>query len=338
VRRGTTVRLVAFTLALGAIAFAIAFFIPWLPDQASKEREGIDFVFWLTAGICLGIFGLVAAMILYAVVKFRRRPDDDSDGAPIHGHTGLEIVWTAIPAVLVTVIAAASGVVLVQNDRPDKGYLNVRVTAQQFAWQFSYPEAGDLAATQLRLPVGRSVKLRLTARDVIHSFWVPEFGQKIDAVPGQDTELVITPTKIGDYPVICTELCGLGHALMRTRAIVMTQEDFAGWLKDQQRQREGPPGEAGKAVFDANGCGSCHTLKAAGTTGTAGPDLDDLPALAEKAGKPLEEFVRESIVEPDAYVEPGFNPGVMPPFAQLPEDQLDALVQYLVESSKGNGS
>ena len=332
-RRGTVVQLVVFTLVLGAISFAIVYFIPWLPDQASKEREGIDFLFWMTTGICLGIFGLVCAVILYAVVKFRRRPDDQSDGPPIHGHTGLEFVWTAIPAVLVTVIATASGIVLVRNDRPDPGYMNVNVTAQQFAWSFSYPEADDLTSSQLRLPVGRSVKLKLTARDVIHSFWVPEFGQKMDAVPGQETELVITPKKTGDFPVICTELCGLGHAVMRTRAIVMPQAVFDAWVKEQLAEHEGPPGVAGKAVFEANGCASCHTLKAAGATGKVGPDLDGLPADAEKAGKPFEEYVRESIVDPNAYVVPGFQKGIMPPFA-LPAEQFDALVQYLVESTK----
>jgi cytochrome c oxidase subunit 2 len=96
-----------------------------------------------------------------------------------------------------------------------------------------------------------------------------------------------------------------------------------------------PPGEAGKAVFTSNGCASCHTLKAAGASGTVGPDLDKLPAYAQQAGKPLEDFVKESIVDPDAYVQPGFTKGVMPSFATLPADQVDALVTFLVESSKG---
>ena len=170
---------------------------------------------------------------------------------------------------------------------------------------------------------------------MIHSFWVPEFGQKQDALPGQDTKLVITPTKIGNYPVICTELCGLGHAVMRTRAIVMQPAAFNAWLKKEREAGNLPPGQAGKAVFDANGCAACHTLQAAGATGKVGPDLDKLPDYAKQAGKPLEDFIRESIVDPNAYVQPGFPKGVMPPFSTLPKDQLDSLVQYLVESSKG---
>ena len=167
---------------------------------------------------------------------------------------------------------------------------------------------------------------------------MPQFGQKEDAVPGQDTTLVITPTKVGTYPVICTELCGLGHALMRTSAIVMKPAAYQAWVHEQKNAAQAPPGQAGKAVFTSNGCASCHTLKAAGATGTAGPDLDKLPAYAEEAGKPLEDFTRESIVDPDAYVQQGYPKSLMPSFATLPKDQLDALVTFLIDSSKGGGS
>ena len=334
-RRGSIVQLVTLGVVIGAAATLVALLVPWLPPNAAEERDGIDLVFWFTTAICIAIFALVGAVILYSVVKFRARPDDDSDGPPIHGHTGLEIVWTAVPAILVTAIAVISGIVLVKNDRAGTNHLNVDVTARQFAWTFSYPGQGNLTSAQLRLPVGRSTELHLTALDVIHSFWVPEFGQKQDALPGQDTKVVITPTKVGTYPVICTELCGLGHALMRTTAIVMQPAAFNAWVREQRNALNGPPGQAGKSVFAANGCASCHTLKAAGATGKVGPDLDKLPAYAKQAGKPLEDFVRESIVDPNAYVQPGFPKGVMPPFATLPKDQLDALVAFLIASSKG---
>ena len=313
----------------------VALLVPWLPPNASKERDGIDLVFWFTTAICIAIFTLVGAVILYSVYTFRARPDDESDGLPIHGHTGIEIVWTTVPAILVTAISVMSGIVLVQNDRADSGRLNVDVTARQFAWSFAYPEEGGLTSAQLRLPVGRSVELHLRANDVIHSFWVPEFGQKEDALPGQDTKVVITPTRTGTYPVICTELCGLGHALMRTSAIVMSRPAFDAWLAEQGKALEGPSSGAGKALFASNGCSSCHTLKAAAATGKVGPDLDNLPTYAQQAGRPLEDFIRQSIMDPNAYVQKGFPKGVMPPFATLPKAQLDALVEFLVQSSKG---
>jgi cytochrome c oxidase subunit 2 len=184
--------------------------------------------------------------------------------------------------------------------------------------------------------VNRSVLLHFKSKDVIHSFWVPEFGQKQDTVPGLDTKLHITPNKIGSYPVICTELCGLGHAVMRTEAIVMSQAAFDKWLKSQTKATASPNASvSGAAVFKNNACGSCHTLKAAGATGTVGPDLDKLARYAQTAGKPLQDFVHESIVSPNAYVEKGYPKNVMPQtFGQLPKGQLDALVQYLVQSAK----
>ena len=225
-------------LLIGAVAFlataAVALFIPWLPEQASKEREGIDLTFWLATWICIAIFAVVAAVIGYSFLKFRVRPDDDTDGLPIHGHTGLEIAWTAVPFVLVVALGITSAVVLAQNGKARGSNPNeISVTARQYAWWFEHPNGAQSGT--LRIPVGRSTVLTLQARDVIHSFWVPEFGQKQDAVPGIETRLVITPTRTGRFPVICTELCGIGHALMRTYVIVMPQAGYQRWLSQGQQ-------------------------------------------------------------------------------------------------------
>jgi cytochrome c oxidase subunit II len=243
--------LVVIGVVVGALTAAVAVFVDWLPDQASVQRERIDFVFWMTTWISVGIFALVTAILLYAVVKFRAPPDDDSDGPPIHGNTGLEIVWTAIPAILVIAIGVASAVVLWRNERVADDALVVRVTAQQFAWTFEYEDGPTTG--RLGLPVNRDVVLRMNARDVIHSFWVPEFGQKQDTVPGMATQLVITPKKVGTYPVICTELCGLGHALMRTFAIVMEPEEFDAWLADEAERGAGGRPAGGDGDQDGDG-------------------------------------------------------------------------------------
>jgi cytochrome c oxidase subunit II len=334
-RRGSILSLIGLGIVAGGIATAVALLITWLPPVASKERARIDDVFWFTTIICIAIFALVAAVLLYSVVKFRAAPDDDSDGPPVHGHTGLEIVWTLIPTLLVTAIGIYSAVVLSQNDKLGKNVFNVDVTAQQFAWSFSYPEAHNLTTGVLRLPVNRSVELHLKALDVIHSFWVPEFGQKQDTVPGLGTSLHITPDKVGTYDIICTELCGLGHATMRSQVIVMTDAAFDKWLKSQTKATTSPnTSVSGAAVFKNQPCGSCHTLTAAASKGTVGPDLDKLQQYATQAKQPLESFIRTSITDPNAYTQPGYPKNVMPPFASLPKDQLDALVQYLIQSSK----
>jgi cytochrome c oxidase subunit 2 len=230
-----------------------------------------------------------------------------------------------------------SAVVLARNDRTGDNPLKVDVTAQQFAWSFKYPQQKNLATTVLRLPVNRTVRFHLQALDVIHSFWVPEFSQKQDAVPGIDTYVTVTPNKTGVFPIVCTELCGLGHATMRSTVIVMTEQAWNKWVKAASAATAAGGGaNAGKAVFDQNGCGGCHTFKPANATGKVGPDLDNLSQDAQRAGKPLEDFVHESIVDPNAYIEKGYPANVMPPtFKSLPKEQLDALVQYLISGSGG---
>jgi cytochrome c oxidase subunit 2 len=213
----------------GAVASAVALIPNWLPHSASREAGRIDFVFWFVTGICIFVFSIVAAVTLYAVWKFRAAPDDDSDGPPIHGNTGLEIVWTAVPTLLVTAIAIVSAIVLAKDDAAGANPLRVNVYGQQFFWSFDYPGYNKKTSTILRLPVNRSVVLTMHAKDVLHSFWVPEFRQKQDLVPGLQPTLHITPDKVGTYPLICTELCGLGHALMRSRVIVMKPDAFEKW-------------------------------------------------------------------------------------------------------------
>jgi len=335
VRVGAIVRLVAVAVVMAGIAVAVALGFHWLPDSGSRQAGRIHFVFWFVTIICIAIFAIVTSVIAYSVVKFRRAPDDDSDGPPIHGHTGLEIVWTLVPAVLVTAISVVSAIVLAKNGDAGANPLRIDVTAQQFAWSFKYPDAKDIQTGILRLPLGRAAKLTLRSDDVIHSFWVPEFSQKQDAVPGIVTTVVVTPDKLGTFDVVCTELCGLGHALMRSNVIVMKPADFDAWVQQQRSALSGPPGQAGKTVFANNGCAACHTFTPAGATGKIGPDLDKLQAEAQKAGKPLQDFVRQSIVDPNAYIEPGYHPNVMPEsFKDLPKGQLDALVQFLSRGSK----
>ena len=219
-RRGSIVQLILIGVLAGGIASLFAIIPDWLPKPASDEAGRIDFVFWFVTGICIFVFSIVAAVTVFAVWKFRAKPDDDSDGPPIHGHTGIEI-------------AIVSAIVLAKDDAQGADPLRVDGNAQQFFWSYSYPEFGNKQSDVLRLPVDRSIVLRMTSKDVIHSFWVPEFRQKQDVVPGIHPTLHITPTRVGTYPVICTELCGLGHALMRSRVIVMNPDAFQKWASQK---------------------------------------------------------------------------------------------------------
>lgn len=361
-RRGSIVALSGIALVAAGVAAAVALVPAWLPEQASREAGRIDFVFWFVIAICIAIFAIVAAALIYATARFRVHEDDFEDGPPVHGHTGLEITWTVVPFLLVTSIAIVSAIVLSRNDAQARDTLRIDVTAQQFTFTFTYPDAKNVTSPVLRLPEGRSVELYMRSLDVIHSVFVPQFGQKEDVVPGLVTQLHITPTKLGTFPLECTELCGLGHSLMRSQAIVMKPAAFDAWLEQQEKSAGSTPTPSppstvtsttatsttststtsttstGLSVFNGNGCSSCHTLSAAKATGTVGPDLDKLVSYAKQAKQPLTAFVHRSIVDPSAYVQSGY-PNLMPQtFGQLPKAQLDALVTFLVQSAKTQGS
>jgi cytochrome c oxidase subunit II len=314
-------------VAVGGALALVAVLIPWLPSADSTEAVKIDDVYWFVTIICIAIFALVAGVSVYSIWKFRAAPDDEDDGSPIHGHTGLEVVWTAVPAALVTAISIYSGIVLVQVEDIPADHRVIEVTAQQFAWSFTYPEA-KITSGQLALPINQPVELKLSAKDVIHSFWVPEWRMKKDAVPGIETDVIVTPTRLGTFTVICTELCGLGHATMRAKALVLTQEDFDKWVQDQKDAAAAAGSVQGKTLF-AQQCGTCHTLADTGTTAEVGPDLDE--ALKGKSA----DFIRESIVNPNAEIAPGFQPNVMPStFGEsLSQQQLDSLVEYLLQTA-----
>jgi cytochrome c oxidase subunit 2 len=232
VRKGI-VQLVAIGVVIGVAVTLVAVLFQWLPTSASEEFDRIQDIYWFATIMSIVIFALVSAVVVYSVWKWRVPPDDDAEGPPIHGHTGLEIVWTAIPAILVVALGIVSAIVLSENGQAKDNQLQVTATGQQFAWKFEYPELGEFTTGELVLPVNRQAKFTMEAVDVIHSFWVPQFGQKMDAVPGIQTTILVTPTRTGEFAVVCAELCGLGHATMRAKARVVTEEEFDAWIEEQ---------------------------------------------------------------------------------------------------------
>ena len=316
-------------IVVAILVTLVAVLIPWLPTSASKQMDRIEFVYWFATVICIAIFSLVMAVLIYSVLTFRSPPEDESDGPSIHGHTGLEVVWTVVPAILVIAIGVLSAVVLSQNGNAGTNPMTIKVFAQQFEWHFEYPDNGGVKSQELYMPVDRNITFEMQSADVIHSFWIPAMGQKQDLVPGIDTSIVITPTRTGSFSLICTELCGLGHATMRAPVHVLSQANFAAWVKKQQAGGGKP--KSGAAVFASAGCGGCHTFTPAGTDAAVGPNLDGVVADAKKAGEDPAAYVKESIVEPDKVLAPGYAAGVMPgTFGDsLSPEEIDALVSYL---------
>ena len=363
-RNRPIVQMIVIGTIASAIGVAFALVIPWFPANASNQADNIRTLYDVLLIVSVPIAVLVLTVVLYSVWHFRMRPGQElEDGPPIHGNTRLEIVWTAEPAVLIVSLCTYA------------------YTERQFAFQFSYPQPGGKAviSSQLYLAKGQPYVFKLRSYDVIHSFFVPEFSEKLDAVPGITTTLRVTPTRIGNYPAECTELCGAGHALMRAAVHVVTPQAFQQWLRTQPASTPPPIGTpppnanvppsasaggagatqttatgtattgapssssatspaAGKVVFTGSaGCGSCHTLAAAGTSGTVGPNLGTKPVPdSKKAGQPLKQFLLTSITNPNAFISPGFQPNIMPQSfsQQLSSTQIQALVNFIASVTK----
>ena len=223
---------------------------------------------------------------------------------------------------------------LSQNGDAGNNPMTVKVFAQQFSWRFEYPDSKGIKSYELVIPVHRNITFELQSADVIHSFWIPAMGQKQDLVPGIDTSIVITPTRTGHFPLVCAELCGLGHATMRSPVTVVSQADFDKWVAEQQAG--GSKDADGAAVFSSAGCGGCHAFKPANTKGGIGPDLDNVAADAKKAGEDPAAYVKESIVDPNKVIANGYAKDVMPgDFGKsLSPKEIDALVTYLTAGTQ----
>jgi len=375
-------------LVIGGIAVVVgipvALLIPWFPTDASTQASHFRTLYDVLLIVSVPIFVLVETVVVFSVWKFRMKPgEEEKDGPPIHGNTRLEVVWTSVPAILILGLCIYAYTVLRSNEANKRGAMTVNVTERQFAFEFSYPEAGgkQVVSPILYLPKGRPVVFQIRSLDVIHSFFVPEFSEKIDAVPGITTTLRVTPTRLGTYPAECTELCGAGHSLMRATVRVVAPVAFSTWLGSQkaggpptigspppQDTQPGVPGAAsapsssgssssgsassgsatgaaaGRVVFTGvGGCSTCHTLAAAGATGSVGPNLDQRlrsdcqnPASQKVRGATLSQCIDTAITKPYAFLPSGYSANVMPSnFSQtLSSTQIQALVSFLASVTK----
>jgi cytochrome c oxidase subunit 2 len=346
-RKRTVQQMVVVGIIATAIGIAIGLTIHWFPPADSSQADKIDTLWDVLIIATVPVFVLVTVIVCFSVIEFRMRPGEENlDGPPIHGNTRLEVIWTAVPAILIVGLVTYAYVVMRDIEQaPAAGNERVvTVTGQQFTWTFAYNEGGKKFSTsQLYLPAGKSVKFDVKSKDVIHDFWVPDFRMKIDAVPGITTHYRVTPKNpaaIGDHAIVCAELCGLGHAFMRQTAHILAPAAFDKWVQKMTAKPAagGGGGGGGGAAVDAKqlftsgdadtgatACATCHTLADAGAKGQVGPDLDKVLKGKDAA------FIKESILTPDKEIAPGFQPGVMPPnFGDtLSAEQVDALVKYL---------
>lgn len=240
--RATIAKLILATLGLTVVMSLIMVNIDWMGLDGSVEKGKIITLLNFTIVVSSLVFNIVVVGMAYAIWKYRAKPGDEGDGEPIHGNTRLEIIWTAIPTVIVIVAGIYSAIVLNDIEAEASDSMKVKVTAQQFAWRFDYVDQG-VTSTELHVPSGTQLELELIALDVLHSFWVPEWAIKRDLVPGTelpggdhiDNIVRVTPDVEGTYQVVCAELCGWGHTTMRAPAVVESQEAFDSWVGEQAK-------------------------------------------------------------------------------------------------------
>ncbi len=304
------------------------------PVLASQQGRDVDQLLRILFILASLIFGGVMAFLLYSVVAFRRQPGDTSDAEPIHGHTGLEITWTVIPLIIVIALGVIGTDALLNiHQSPTEQDLVVNVTGFQWAWRFEYPEY-NFDSTELVLPVERPVLFKLTSQDVNHSFFIPEFRIKMDALPGIVNEVRLTPTQIGEYRTYCAELCGTSHAYMIARVRVVDQATFERWVQERKEAVQDLAGQAaeGRQVYQDVGCVGCHSIDGSQMTGPTLLGLynsqrtfaDGTTATADEA------YLRTSILEPGAQIVQGFANQMPANYAeQLDEAQIEALIEFI---------
>jgi cytochrome c oxidase subunit 2 len=214
----------------GIVAILLAAHI--LPLDASHEASIIDRTFVVLTVVSVPVLMLVVVGLVYSAWRFRAASEDE-EGPPIRGHRPFEISWLVVTFLLVCFLAAYGAVGLVEIRGAQEADLHVQASAMQWQWQFQYPDLG-ITSPELVLPVNERAYVTIVSSDVVHSFFVPAFGVKQDAVPGRVTHLYVTPTEVGNYGVQCAELCGLGHTRMTANVVVMTAADFQTWVAQQR--------------------------------------------------------------------------------------------------------
>ena len=290
------------------------------PAPQTPSGEAISRLYWIVFAVCAVVFVLVEGALIYFIVRFRRRADTpaEAEGPQVHGNTRLEIIWTAIPAIILAALAIFTFTQIpavqargVENEQR----LTIRVEAHQFYWEYRYP-GGETTVNTLYVPVDKPVELELTGMDVIHSWWVPELTGKMDAIPGRMNTLRFVPETTGDFEGKCAELCGIQHAFMPTTVTVLDQGDFESTLAAQQEQLA-----LGKATWEG-ACATCHGLNGEGDVG---------PAIAGN-GTLSNRDALETLLQ-NGQNTPQFD-YYMPPVGRgWPPEQLDALIAY-IKSSK----
>lgn len=306
----------------------------------SRPAEMIHDISLFVLLVCGAIFLVVTGLLVYVVIRFRKKADDDGHEPPqIYGSTHIELAWTVIPILITVVLILVTSRTIgeIQNRKMPENALKVRVVGHQWWWEIHYPDLGVITANELHIPLSdrdvsksRPTHIELQSADVIHSFWVPQLAGKTDLVPNRTNEIWLDPYEVGVYFGNCAEYCGTQHANMLLRVIVDTPENFQKWV-DNQKAKPAPPQTPlaieGEKMFYANSCVNCHKVDGTVAEGVFGPDLTKL-MTRQTIGAGVAPLNHENlwkwVKDPQ-----DLKVGCLMPDMQLLEKEVDAITAYL---------
>jgi len=306
----------------------------WLPEEASNLARNVDTVIWFVTIISLVFFFLITVVLVFFAIKYRRKSGED-ETPYITGNHFLETLWTIVPSILVLVIFAYGFIVFKQMRTPPQEALEVNVIGKQWLWQFQY-DNGKTTINELYVQQNRPVKIIMRSEDVIHSFFVPAFRVKQDLLGGMYTYLWFTPTKVGVFDLYCAEYCGAAHSKMLGKVIVMSPEAYERWRKGEEREEQKgvasiSPVQLGEQLYQQRGCNACHTIDGTPSVGPSWKGLFGHEVTLQDGTKVTadENYIRESILEPQAKLVKGYQP-VMPSFKGiLTDEEISAIIAYI---------
>ncbi|EMY76717.1 cytochrome c oxidase, subunit II [Leptospira weilii serovar Ranarum str. ICFT] len=317
-----------------------------MPVQASEVAKSVDNLYLFLLVSSLISFVILIGGMTWFIFKYRRKTDADKTAYITH-NTLAEFLWSFIPLVIMIVIFWWGWMIFADLRKVhDKGDIEIHVTARQWQWTFKYangvtvvsPNATEKLDTLFQpngiyVPVGKTIRLVMTSQDVLHSFFVPAFRNKMDVIPGRYTTLVFTPTEKGDFVVYCTEFCGTSHSNMLSAIRVVDSETYDQWYAAAEKasKTQLPPAELGKKLYAEKACAGCHSLDG---SRLVGPSYKGLFGSAREfesgAGVTADEnYIRKSILQPTAQVVKGYAPAMPSYQGQLSDDEINALIEYI---------
>jgi len=297
-------------------------------DPESPGTHAIYNLGVITLLVCMAIFVIVAGIIFFSLMRFRWR-EGEPDPAQVAGNKTVEIIWTAIPLLIVIVLFALTARTMSYSDPAPPEKPDLVVIGHQWWWEIKYPESGVVTANEIHIPVGRPLAVRLDSEDVLHEFWVPELARKMTTVPGHPNNIWLQADKPGRYIGVCSEFCGTEHAWMRFLVVAEEPADFEAWQAAQTRPALAPesgPAQQGSAVFQQMTCVNCHAINGTPAVARVGPDLTHFASRKQFGGGINEntpDNLRRWLRNPQAV-----KPGVKMPNFNLTDDQLTELVSY----------